>query len=185
MNKKEILHQHKFWLQSGKLDGEKADLSWADLHGADLTEADLSWANLSWADLSWANLTGADLTGADLTGADLSWADLTGANLSGANLSGAKLDRAKLPSDKVMLSCGWGQVSDELCADLMNYYASLHPKPELFQDWAKGGCCPYEKFPETKRPANFMEKKKLFDPTRPLTSAKDLVARILKEKTQN
>ena len=46
---KEILGQHKMWMQG---DGG-------------------SRANLRWADLSWADLRGADLSGADLSGANL------------------------------------------------------------------------------------------------------------------
>ena len=115
---KEILEQHKLWLETNEVQGERADLRDASLdsaylHGADLTGADLAGANFFYANLRGANLRcanlidanffcaylhGADLTGAnlidarfadaDLTGADLSRADLTGADLYGVDLSG-------------------------------------------------------------------------------------------------
>src|SRR5208283_4293202 len=67
---KEILKQHKLWLQSNKQSGSRADLRGADLH-----DAYLNGANLSGADLSDANLSGPYLWDADL-----SWANLFGAN---------------------------------------------------------------------------------------------------------
>ena len=103
---KEILEQHKLWLDS---DGEKgkranlthADLSGANLSGANLTGVNLARANLTFAHLTFADLTSANLTGADLTDVDLSFAhltraDLTNTDLSGANLTGADLTSASL-----------------------------------------------------------------------------------------
>jgi uncharacterized protein YjbI with pentapeptide repeats len=113
---KEILEQHKLWLDSNEKEGKcanltDADLRFANLYGAyltgadlrgsnltfanlrrgDLTSADLSHTNLTSVDLSGANLRGANLTGADLRRADLAFANLSDANLSGADLSGANL----------------------------------------------------------------------------------------------
>jgi hypothetical protein len=116
MNLQKVLKDHKLWIESGTLRGERADLIRAYLRGADLTranlrgadltganltranlhEANLTWANLRGADLHEANLTWANLRGADLTGANLTWADLTGANLTWADLRGADLTRANL-----------------------------------------------------------------------------------------
>ena len=123
---KEILEQHKLWLDSNEKEGKCADLtdadlrcadlSYANLSGADLRGSNLTFANLRRADLTsadlshtnltsvdlfgtdlrYANLTDTDLRRADLTNANLSGADLTGANLSGANLSGADLTGANL-----------------------------------------------------------------------------------------
>ena len=93
---REILEQHKLWLDSYGEKGKCADLSGADLSDADLTCADLSDANLSGANLYRANLRGADLRRADLTHANLTDADLTGADLYGANLTCADLTRAIL-----------------------------------------------------------------------------------------
>lgn len=62
MNKerlKEILEQHKLWMESLGDEGDRANLSEADLYGANLSEADLRGANLSEADLRGVNLHGA------------------------------------------------------------------------------------------------------------------------------
>ena len=98
---KEILEQHKLWLDSNGKEGKRADLSGADLRYATLSDADLRYAtltdaNLTMADLSGADLTGANLTGANLTGANLTRVDLTGADLRRANLTEADLRRANL-----------------------------------------------------------------------------------------
>lgn len=113
---KDIIDNHKLWLDSSNNTGERADLRRADLRranlreadlrgadlrranlgGANLREANLSEANLREANLREANLSRANLSEADLRGADLSEADLSGANLSGANLLGANLREANL-----------------------------------------------------------------------------------------
>lgn len=51
-----ILDQHKLWLESGKKEGKRADLSEANLTEADLSGANLFEADLTKANLSWANL---------------------------------------------------------------------------------------------------------------------------------
>ena len=43
---KNILAEHKFWLESNGKQGTRADLTDADLHGANLMGADLLYANL-------------------------------------------------------------------------------------------------------------------------------------------
>ena len=75
---KDILEQHRLWIESNGVQGKRANLKDADLTGAYLHRA---------------NLTGANLGGADLTGETC----LTGANLEGANLEGANLQGAILP----------------------------------------------------------------------------------------
>ena len=84
-----ILKDHKRWLCSNGVKGERAylintDLSQAYIRDWDLCGADLKDANLRGADLRGANLCGADLRGANLMDAYLSEADLRDANLYGA-----------------------------------------------------------------------------------------------------
>ena len=112
----QILDQHKLWIESSGVQGERAYLVGANLRDANLKGADLEDANLTGAYLDGANLLDAKLTGAYLEGAylrdaclrdayleganlrdaNLSRADLTGANLSGANLICAYLEGAYL-----------------------------------------------------------------------------------------
>jgi hypothetical protein len=137
-----------------------------------------SRANLSRANLSRANLSGADLSRANLSGANLSRADLLEANLLGADL------KKLIMSPPLFLLAWWGNVSDELCLDLMRYDAANHPNPEKFLDWAKGGRCPYSDV-SILRSANFIEKLDLIKAdflARPVKSAYELMQAIIKEK---
>jgi len=81
---KEILKQHRLWIETNGVQGTRADLSGANLKSAYITGADLRGASLTGANLTDANLRCASLTGANLTGANL-----TGANLEDTNLTGA------------------------------------------------------------------------------------------------
>jgi hypothetical protein len=81
---KNMLKQHRLWLETDGSQGKRANFNSANLAGAKL-----SYQDLYNADLTGANLTGAYLDGADLTGADLTGADLTGAYLQGTKLTGA------------------------------------------------------------------------------------------------
>ena len=56
-----ILDNHKLWLSSCGLKGEKADLRYADLRYVDLRYADLRYADLRYADLRGADLSNANL----------------------------------------------------------------------------------------------------------------------------
>ena len=104
---KEILEQHRLWIETNGVQGQYANLTHAnltgailyraDLNGANLTNAYLGGANLTVANLEGANLEGAYLEGAILTGAYLMGANLNDANLTGANLTGANLSNAILP----------------------------------------------------------------------------------------
>jgi uncharacterized protein YjbI with pentapeptide repeats len=177
-------------------DLSEANLSWADLSGANLYRANLSEANLSRADLSWANLSEANLSRADLSRADLSRADLSEANLYGANLSRAKLFETNLYGTKLsgadlkdiinlspvyFLLADWGEVSDELCTELMRYDAANHPNPELFLEWARNdGSCSYSGI-SIERAANFKEKKSLYSPG-PSKSAYELMKMVIRER---
>jgi hypothetical protein len=163
------LELHLKWLR-GEDGGERADL-----HYADLSSANLSSANLSSANLSFANLRGADLSSADLRGADLRGADLIGADLRGADLSSANL-----PAPTMLLLAAWFSVSAELTLELMRYDASNHPKPSKFDDWAKGGNCPYSDI-KWQRCANFQENRELWK-IGVSKSALELVLMLFREK---
>ena len=97
---KQIIDDHRAWLDSGGERGTKADLSHAEIEGAlwraDLREADLSFAVLRGVDLDHVQLQRANLRHADMTGASLWQADLRDADLRSASLRGAKLDHADL-----------------------------------------------------------------------------------------
>ena len=68
---KDILDQHKLWLETNGMQGQ-----YAKLNGASLINANLYRANLGGADLKGSNLTGAYLSDAYLSNAilpDISW----------------------------------------------------------------------------------------------------------------
>jgi len=138
-------------------------------------------ADLSGANLRGAYLRGADLSGANLRGANLRGANLSGANLSGADLSGADLSGANLPAPTMILLAYWGEVSDDLCRDLMAYDAACHPYPAAFDRWAQGDACPYSGV-KVERAAQFQEKRGLWDAKAPLCRPYDLMQRVLTEK---
>ena len=101
-----ILEQHKLWLETNGVQGERANLvnanlnganlSYANLYGADLRRANLGYANLRGANLSSAKFSDADLTHANLIDADFFYANLRCANLSYANLIDANFFCANL-----------------------------------------------------------------------------------------
>ena len=139
--------KHRVNLYGANLSGanlSRADLSGADLYRADLYRANLSGANLSGANLYRANLSGANLYRANLSRADLYRADLSGANLYRANLSRATIFFNKFPSIRVLSSINLGKLSDALSLELMRRDAAAHPYPERFDEWARGGNCPYQ-----------------------------------------
>jgi uncharacterized protein YjbI with pentapeptide repeats len=90
---KQIIDDHRIWLDSGGKKGARADLSRVELEGslwrADLREADLSYASLRGVDLDHAQLQRANLRHADMTGASLWQANLRDADLRSASLRGA------------------------------------------------------------------------------------------------
>jgi hypothetical protein len=113
---KSVLIAHHEWLDSGGIEGERADFSGRHLIGADLRNIDLTGALFSDAVLWDAKLGGAVLSEADFTNCNLRGAsfvetnlrnatlhntiligtDLTGAHMGGASLAGAKCDHAQL-----------------------------------------------------------------------------------------
>jgi hypothetical protein len=91
MDIKEILTQHKIYIESFGSNGKQADLTCADLRGADFLRADLRCSDLRGADLRSADFHRADLRGADLRSADLRCSDLRGADLRSADFHRADL----------------------------------------------------------------------------------------------
>ncbi len=123
----------------------------------------------------------ADLGGADLRGADLGSADLRGANLYGADLRRAMVDENTFfPSPTMLLLAYWGEVSPELCIELMRYDAFNHPDPSTFDEWAKTGKCPFLDL-KWQRAAQFQERQKLWSPG-PAKSAIVLAQMLIAEK---
>ena len=119
---KEILEQHKLWLDSDEKEGKRANLTFANLCGANLTDTnltdvDLTGANLRYADLRYADLTRVDLYGADLTNASLTDAVLTDADLSGANLTDTILDEKEQCRKGIVLNepmVGYKELDSEI-----------------------------------------------------------------------
>jgi len=159
------LELHLKWLH-GETGGERANLSSADLSYADLRSANLSSANLSYANLYSANLSSANLSSANLSSADLRSADLSLANL---------------PAPTMLLLAAWEMVSAELTLKLMRYDAANHPEPSKFDEWAKGGNCPYADV-KWQRCANFQENRELWEPGKTTKSALELVMMLFAEK---
>ena len=172
----------------------------ADLRNADLAGADLYCANLRGADLYGADLAGADLRNADLRranlrcssmyGADLRNAGLRSADLYDANMRNARVHGAHWPSPTMVLLVQWGNLPDDLTADLMRFDAWCHPDawrhpgPSAFLRWAQdSGPCPYEGA-HFQRAALFWERKDLMTPAllrkRP-RSPYELTQRLLAE----
>ena len=97
---KDILDQHRLWLESGQKQGKRANLRGANLRDANLRDA---------------NLDGANLVGANLLDANLRDANLRDANLRDAYLQGAKFttnfkkvgwfDRATFSEDQIPWAC--------------------------------------------------------------------------------
>lgn len=113
---KNILDDHKLWLDVSKQGGKRADLSNTDLSHVDLSYKNLFNANLSNADLSNADLSNVDLSNANLSNADLAYANLSYADLFNANLHKADLSHANLC--KVDLS--YADLSDANLIEVIN-----------------------------------------------------------------
>jgi hypothetical protein len=106
---KEILKQHRLWIETNGVQGTRADLSGANLKSAYITGADLR---------------GASLTGANLTDANLRCASLTGANLTGANLTGANLYCAYLNNAIGLPDISW--IESGILVQLNNVYDDVY-----------------------------------------------------------
>jgi hypothetical protein len=79
----------------------------------------------------------------------------------------------------MILMASWKEVSDSLCADLMVYDASCHPEIARFDEWAKGGKCPYEDI-GVQRACNFTEKRELWGKGR-IQTPYSLMVRLFEE----
>ena len=164
MISKEQLELHRLWAETkSTLNPQGRQLS---LQEADLQEADLR---------------GADLQVADLRGAYLQGAYLRGVNLRGAYLQEAKFNKLTLwPTPTMLLLAYWGEISEDLCLQLMRYDAWCHGDSSKFDAWAAGGECPYSNY-KFERAANFSQKEILWSPG-PSLDPIELVNRLFKEK---
>lgn len=90
----ERLANHKDWVESRGVTGNRANFAGAKLEGAELIGVNLRYADLADADLKSADLLLADMRDACLVRTNLQESCLVGANLEGANLEGATLDTA-------------------------------------------------------------------------------------------
>ena len=129
--------------------------------------------------LAGADLRGANLRGADLGGADLGGAYLGGADLRRADLAGAKIEFHKFPSIRLLSSIPLSNLSDDLTLELMRRDAFSHPHPEKFDEWAKGGPCPYQ---NEERFWQFSEKRELWKKGKPKMRDSDLIIEICKSQ---
>jgi hypothetical protein len=154
-----------------------------NLYGASLDGASLVRARLDGASLDGARLDGARLDGASLDGARLVCASLDGARLDGASLVCARLDGASLPSPTVMLLAYWGAVSEQLCADLMEYDCWAHGDRSAFDAYGKNpNICPFSCHLE-ERAARFTESAEIWNKhIGKLCSPRDLMLRLFAEK---
>ena len=112
-------------------------------------------------------------------GADLRGADLWGADLRGAYLRGAEIEFCQFPSIRTLSSMPLKHVSDEISLELMRLDAEAHPKPELFDEWAKGGDCPYQ---NEERWWWMPEKRDVWKPGKPTMKLSDLIIEICRQE---
>jgi len=159
----------------------QANLATADLRYAVIGDANLKSARLTHADLRATMLHVSNLQYASLDGANLEGACLTSCSMYQANLRGANLKGARLPSPTVVLLANWGELSDQLTADLMLWDSLNHPNPSAFDKWAETGVCPYIAYKEVSRAANFHEKPSLWGKGKECKPY-DLMKRVLAEK---
>jgi uncharacterized protein YjbI with pentapeptide repeats len=105
---RQILEDHKLWVESDGNEGKFADLSRAILKNAILEGVVLRNANLRGADLQRAKLVNANLQEADLRETNLQEAYLNKANLQQAILRDANLHKANLWSANLQEADLWG-----------------------------------------------------------------------------
>lgn len=114
------------------------------------------------------------LSGANLSDANLSWA-----NLSWANLSGANLEFYNFPSIRTISSIRLSNLPDHLTTELMRRDALAHPHPDLFDEWANKGPCPYQ---NEEAFWIFEPKKSLWSPGPPQIEDRYLILEICKSQ---
>jgi len=156
------------------------------LRGANLQNWYLAGTSLVGANFAGANLRGAVIRSCDLRNVDFEEANLKGAVLTYSMLGNsyfnkANLRGAQLPSPTMVLLAYWGELSDQLTADLMLWDSLNHPDPSSFDKWANGGDCPYMVQKEVSRAANFKEKAYLWGKGKECKPY-DLMKRVLAEK---
>ena len=91
----------------------------------------------------------------------------------------AKIEFHQFPSIRVISSINLGKLSDPLTLELMRRDAWGHPTPDKFDQWARGGDCPYQ---NEERMWFFAENKVLWTPGPPEMKDSDLVLAICEEK---
>jgi hypothetical protein len=102
--------------------------------------------------------------------------------LQSADLRYADLRSAILPAPTIVLLANWGSVSEQLCADLMEYDSWIHGNREAFNEFARTGKCPYNGHGEC-RAANFPESKTIWaKQIGQLHSPRELMLRLFQEK---
>jgi hypothetical protein len=72
------------------------------------------------------------------------------------------------------------ELTDKLTIELMRRDAFGHPKPEKFDEWSKGGDCPYTTNEE--RLWSFAENRELWKKGDPTMRDSDLIIAICREK---
>ena len=135
---KQILADHKKWLDSNGEEGAAANLKKRKLKGAVFVGANLKNANLEGAYLYGAyfknaNLEKSNLEGANLRGANLRWANLKNTNMKNTNLVRADLMQAELKEtllEGANLNMAEGLTSDQLKKAITNSKTIL---PELLK----------------------------------------------------
>ena len=133
---KQILADHKKWLDSNGEEGAAANLKNRKLKGAIFLGANLKNANFEGAYLYGAyfknaNLEKSNLEGANLRGANLRWANLKNTNMKNTNLVRADLMQAELKEtllEGANLNMAEGLTSDQLKKAITNSETIL---PEL------------------------------------------------------
>ena len=113
-----------------------------------------------------------------LGGAHLGGADLDGADLGGVHLGGAKnIMFHQFPNPSIFTQFDLDTLPDNLTLELMRRDAEAHPYPEKFDQWAKGGGCPYL---NVDRYFLFNVKKELWKPGPPEMKTSDLILELCK-----
>ncbi|MBC8285771.1 MAG: pentapeptide repeat-containing protein [Nitrospinae bacterium] len=133
---KQILSDHKKWLDSNGKEGVAADLKNRKLKGgvfigANLKNANLEGAYLYGAYFKNANLENSNLEGANLRGANLRWANLKNTNMKNTNLMRADLMQAEFKEtllEGANLKMAEGLTADQLKEAITNAETIL---PEL------------------------------------------------------
>ena len=110
---------------------------------------------------------------------NLRTADLRSADLRRADLRSAEIEFHQFPSIRLLSSMALLKISDKIILELMRLDADAHPKPELFDEWAKGGACPYQ---NEERWWFMPEKKEVWKPGKPTMKLSDLILEICRQE---